>query len=277
VNISTMAALVTAGAGRRVVKHGNRAASSASGTADVLEELGVVIDLPPTGVAACVERVGIGFCFAPVFHPGMRHAGAVRRELGVPTIFNFLGPLTNPARPAAAAVGCADQRMAPVMAAVLARRGDRAMVFRGEDGLDELTTTTASQVWVAGPGGVSEHRLDPTRLGIAAAPPEALRGGGPSENATVVRDLAAGRLGPVRDAVVLNAAAAIAAFDSAAIATFDAAATAAYDAGVDPAADGPLEDRIAAGLEIASAAIDSGAVQAVLDHWIAVSTELRPG
>ena len=148
VNISTMAALLVAGTGRRVVKHGNRAASSSCGTADVLEELGVAIDLDGIGVAATVAEVGIGFCFAPVFHAGMRHAGGPRRELGVPTFFNFLGPLTNPARVGAAAVGCADTRMAPVMAAVLAARGDSALVFRGDDGLDELTTTTTSSGWV---------------------------------------------------------------------------------------------------------------------------------
>ena len=142
VNLSTMAALVVAGSGRRVVKHGNRAATSACGTADVLEELGVVIDLPPAGVARTVDEVGIGFCFAPVFHPGTRHSIPARRELGVPTVFNFLGPLTNPARVPAGAIGCADPRMAPVMAAVLAARGDCALVFRGDDGLDELTTTT---------------------------------------------------------------------------------------------------------------------------------------
>src|SRR5437763_14198111 len=149
VNISTMAALVVAGSGRRVVKHGNRAATSSCGSADVLEELGIVIDLPAAGVARTVDEVGIGFCFAPTFHAGMRHAGAPRRELGVPTFFNFLGPLTNPARVQAAAIGCADRRMAPVMAAVLADRGDSALVFRGDDGLDELTTTTTSSVWVA--------------------------------------------------------------------------------------------------------------------------------
>ncbi|MCW2496820.1 anthranilate phosphoribosyltransferase, partial [Jatrophihabitans sp.] len=156
VNISTMAALVVAGSGRQVVKHGNRAATSACGTADVLEELGVAIDLPAAGVAESVAEVGIGFCFAPVFHPGTRHAGPVRRELGVPTAFNFLGPLTNPARVSASAIGCADRRMAPVMAAVLAARGDTALVFRGDDGLDELTTTTTSSVWVAADGDVTE-------------------------------------------------------------------------------------------------------------------------
>ena len=172
VNISTMAALVVAGSGRPVVKHGNRAATSACGSADVLEELGVAIDLPPAGVAATVAEVGIGFCFAPVFHAGMRHTAVARREIGVPTAFNFLGPLSNPGRVASAAVGCADPRMAPVMAQVLAARGDSALVFRGDDGLDELTTTTTSSVWVVGGGAVTVASLDPTAHGIASVPPE---------------------------------------------------------------------------------------------------------
>src|SRR5581483_8982341 len=171
VNISTMAALVVAGSGRRVIKHGNRAASSSCGSADVLEELGVAIDLPPEGVKRTVTEVGIGFCFAPVFHAGMRHAGAPRRELGVPTFFNFLGPLTNPGRVGAAAIGCADSVMAPVMAAVLAQRGDTALVFRGDDGLDELTTTTTSSVWTAAGGTVVAGSVDPTALGIEAVQP----------------------------------------------------------------------------------------------------------
>ena len=168
VNISTMAALVTAGSGRTVVKHGNRAASSACGTADVLERLGVAIDLPAPAVARTVSELGIGFCFAPVFHPGMRHAGAPRRELGVPTPFNFLGPLTNPARPSAAAIGVYDPTLAPVMAQVLADRGDTALVFRGDDGLDELTTTTTSRVWLVSEGSVRADVLDPAAVGVAA-------------------------------------------------------------------------------------------------------------
>ncbi len=192
VNISTMAALVVAGSGRQVVKHGNRAASSACGAADVLERLGVVIDLPADGVAATVARVGIGFCFAPVFHAGMRFAGAPRRELGVPTFFNFLGPLTNPGRPPAAAVGCADARMAPILAEVFAGRGDSVLVVRGDDGLDELTTTTTTQVWVAGRGAVRPATVDPTRFGIAAARPEDLRGGDATTNAAVVQEVLGG-------------------------------------------------------------------------------------
>ncbi|MDQ3664243.1 MAG: anthranilate phosphoribosyltransferase, partial [Actinomycetota bacterium] len=213
VNISTMAAVVTAGAGARVVKHGNRAASSLSGSADVLEALGVVLDLPPVRVAAVAEEAGITFCFAPVFHSSLRHAAVPRRELGVATTFNFLGPLTNPARPAAQAVGVADARMAPVLAGVLARRGVEALVFRGDDGLDELTISSTSSVWVsrAGSEAVERVQVDPRELGVPRASVDTLRGGDPARNAVVFRQVLAGEPGPVRDAVVLNAAAAIAA------------------------------------------------------------------
>jgi anthranilate phosphoribosyltransferase len=251
VNISTMAALVVAGSGRRVVKHGNRAATSQCGSADVLEELGVVIDLPPAGVAHTLAAVGIGFCFARVFHPGMRHAGPTRSELGVPTFFNFLGPLTNPARVTAAAVGCADARMAPVMAGVLADRGDSALVFRGDDGLDELTTTTTSRVWVAAAGRVRETSLDPARFGIAPVAPEALRGADAAYNARVAREVLDGGAPGVRDAVLLNAAAAIAAYDG--------------------LAETPIEDALAAGLAAATQAVDSGGAAALLTAWVAAS------
>jgi anthranilate phosphoribosyltransferase len=254
VNISTMAAIVTAAAGVPVAKHGNRAASSASGTADVLEALGVVIDLPADAVAECVRDAGIGFFFAPVFHPGFRHAAAPRRELGVGTVFNFLGPLTNPARPVAAAIGCADTRMAPVLAEVLAARGTRALVFRGDDGLDELTTATTSSVWEARDGEVVAERLDPTALGIAVSEPGALRGGDPSVNADVVRRLVAGEPGPVRDAVLLNAAAALAAFDE---------------------RGGRLHDTLAAGFTRAAAAVDDGRAAAKLTDWVRVSRRAR--
>ncbi|HEY0168987.1 MAG TPA: anthranilate phosphoribosyltransferase [Jatrophihabitans sp.] len=254
VNISTMAALVTAGSGRAVVKHGNRAASSACGTADVLEELGVAIDLQASGVLATVAGVGIGFCFAPVFHAGMRHASGPRRELGVPTAFNYLGPLTNPARPAAVAIGVYDRQMAPVMAQVLADRGDRGMVFRGDDGLDELTTTTTSQVWLVSDGTVRPDVLDPMSVGIAAADPQALKGGPASFNAEVVRRLLSGEQGPVRDAVLLNAAAAIAAFDG----VLDSAQAA-----------------VRHGLPIAAAAIDGGGAATLLQAWIELSQKLR--
>jgi anthranilate phosphoribosyltransferase len=255
VNISTMAALVVAGSGRRVVKHGNRAASSACGAADVLEELGVAIDLPPEGVVRTVDEVGIGFCFAPVFHAGLRHAGAPRREIGVPTAFNFLGPLTNPGRVSAAAVGCADRRMAPVMAAVLAERGDTALVFRGDDGLDELTTTTTSSAWIASDGEVVAATVDPAALGIAPVEPAALRGGDPAFNARVVRDVLGGGAPGVRDAVLLNAAAAIAAYDGL--------------AGV------RLHDALARGLRLAAEAVDSGAAALLLDRWVQASQAAR--
>ena len=254
VNISTMAAVVTAAAGVPVAKHGGRAASSSSGAADVLEALGVVIDLPAPAVARCVEEAGIGFFFAPVFHPGMRHAAVPRREMGIATVFNFLGPLTNPARPAAAAIGVADPRMAPVVAEVLAARAVRALVFRGDDGLDELTTATTSSVWVVRGGEVEPDRVDPAALGIAQPPADALRGGDPAFNADVFRRVLAGEPGPVRDAVLLNAAAALAAF-----------------------AERPerLHDALAAGLERAAAAVDDGLAEVRLARWVETTRALR--
>lgn len=258
VNISTMAALVVAGAGVRVVKHGNRAASSACGTADVLEELGVVLTLPPERVAQVAADVGITFCFAQVFHPAMRHAAGPRREIGIPTSFNFLGPLTNPAQPVAQAIGCADLAMAPVMAQVFADRGASALVFRGDDGLDELTISTTSSVWRVSGGEVAPTTLDPTRLGLAQAPLESLRGGDRAHNAAVVRSLlSAQERGPIRDAVLLNAAAALAALD---------AAVGRSVAG--------LEDAMVAGLERAASAVDSGAAATLLDRWVERTQEL---
>jgi anthranilate phosphoribosyltransferase len=254
VNISTMAAVVIAAAGVPVAKHGGRAASSSSGAADVLEALGVVIDLPAAGVARCVQEAGIGFFFAPVFHPGMRHAGGPRRELGIGTVFNFLGPLTNPARPKASAIGCADRRMAPVMAEVLAARGMRALVFRGDDGLDELTIGTTSSVWVVRDGEVVPDRVDPTALGIATASPEALRGGSPEVNADVFQRVMNGEEGPVRDAVLLNAAAGLVAFDEHAE---------------------RLHDALGAGLARAAAAVDDGRAADQLARWVAVSRAVR--
>ncbi len=254
VNISSMAAVVVAAAGVPVVKHGNRAASSACGAADVLEELGVAVDLPPDGVAACVAGIGIGFCFAPVFHPAMRHAGGLRRELGVPTAMNVLGPLTNPAQPLAALVGCADARLAPVIAEVFAGRGASVLVVRGDDGLDELTTTTTTTVWVVGDGEVRVEVLDPVLLGMTPAIREDLRGGDPAANAAAFRAVVAGERGPVRDAVLLNAAGALVAFDGA------------------PA---HLASAFPAALERAAAAVDSGAAQALLARWVELSTSLR--
>lgn len=254
VNISTMSAIVVAGAGVPVVKHGNRAASSACGAADVLEELGVAIDLPAAGVVRTVDEAGIGFCFAPVFHPGVRHAIGPRRELGVPTAFNFLGPLANPATPQAQAVGCADIRMAPVMAQVLAERGTTSLVFRGDDGLDELTTTTTSQVWVVRDGRVQHATVDPRAFALPPIERAALRGGDAAHNAQVARDLLDGRPGPVRDAVLLNAAAGLAAYDG---------------------LGAPLEDVLRVGLSAAAESVDSGAAARLLDRWVEVSQKAR--
>jgi anthranilate phosphoribosyltransferase len=251
-----MAALVVAGAGVPVAKHGNRAASSASGSADVLEALGVVVDLPPPLIGPCLAEAGIAFCFAPVFHAGMRHAAVPRRDLGIPTVFNVLGPLTNPARPAAQAVGVSDARLAPVMAGVLAARGADALVFRGDDGLDELTTTATSTVWVVRDGGVAEERFDPAALGLERATLDDLRGADAGHNAEVARRLLAGEKGAVRDAVLLNAAAALAAH---------------------AAGSGSLEERLADGLEAARAALDSGAAEQALARWVEVSRRLAPG
>ena len=253
VNISTMSAIVAAGAGARVVKHGNRAQSSSSGAADVLEELGVRLDLPIPQVAQVAGQAGITFCFAPVFHSALRHAGIARKELGVPTCFNILGPLTNPAKPKAQAVGTADRRVAPIMAGVLARRGNSAMVFSGDDGLDELTVTTTSTVWTVHGGEVAEERFDPRDIGIEYAPIEALRGADAAFNAGVARKLLAGERGPVRDAVVMSAGAALAALD-----------------GLDvPKGELPtLTERMSAATVRAAEALDSGAAQAALDRWI---------
>ncbi|MFD0820826.1 anthranilate phosphoribosyltransferase, partial [Micromonospora zhanjiangensis] len=187
VNISTMTAIVLAGTGVRVVKHGGRAASSKCGAADLLEFLGVPIDLGPAGVARCVHEAGIGFCFAARFHPGMRHAAATRRELGVPTFFNFLGPLTNPGRPRAGAVGCFDPRMAGVMARVFAARGDSVLVMRGEDGLDEFSTGAPTRAWITTGGTVRETVADAAELGVPRSEPGALRGGDAAFNADVAR------------------------------------------------------------------------------------------
>jgi anthranilate phosphoribosyltransferase len=255
VNISTMAALVVAGAGVPVAKHGNRAASSACGSADVLEALGIVVDLPPSAVAPCLADAGIAFCFAPVFHPGMRHTAVARRELGVGTVFNILGPLTNPTRPAAQSIGVSDARLAPVMAGVLAARGTDALVFRGDDGLDELTTTGTSTVWTVASGAVVPSSFDPLSVGIARATLADLRGGTAPENAAVARDLLAGKPGAVRDAVLLNAAAALAAYDATA---------------------GTVEARIATGLTKATQALDGGRAAEALDRWVQVSQALRP-
>ncbi|MEE1785168.1 anthranilate phosphoribosyltransferase [Streptomyces sp. SP17BM10] len=246
VNISTMSAIVAAAAGAKVVKHGNRASSSASGSSDVLEKLGVALDLSARRVAEVADEIGLTFCFAAKFHPSMRHAATARRDLGVPTAFNILGPLTNPAKVTSHAVGCFDTRLAGLIAGVLARRGSKALVFRGDDGLDELTVTTTSRVWIVRDGIVTETAFDPRDVGIELVGIEALRGADASYNAEVARRLLAGERGPVRDAVLLNTAAALVALDL---------------------TDAPLAEQLAAGMERAAAAVDSGAAQELLRRW----------
>jgi anthranilate phosphoribosyltransferase len=257
VNISTMASVVVAGTGVRVVKHGNRAASSSSGSADVLEALGIRLDQTPERVAQLVGEVGITFCFALTFHPAMRHVAVARRELGIRTVFNFLGPLTNPAQPAAAAIGVADARMAGLVAGVLGRRGTDALVFRGDDGLDELAPTGTSHVWHVEDGAVSEHVLDPVAdLGLARLTVADLRGADAAFNAGVARDVLAGADVPSRETVLLNAAAALVADGS------------LPGTGAD---GGDLVPRLRAGLDHAARAVDTGAAADVLTRWAAAS------
>jgi anthranilate phosphoribosyltransferase len=251
-NVSTLAALVAVGAGQRVAKHGNRAASGRCGSADLLEGLGVAIALPPQGVAATMAEVGIGFCFAPVFHPAMRHAAVPRRELGVPTVFNFLGPLTNPARAGHQALGVADPRMAPIMAEVLRRTGvHHALVFYGHDGLDELTTTTTSTLLDVSADGVRELEVDPVELGLAVASREDLLGGDVDRNVAIAKEVLAGQGGPARDLVLLNTAAALVAADAAL--------------------------SLADGLQAAAASIDQGRARDTLDAWVESSRRQTTG
>ncbi len=249
VNLSTMAAIVVAAAGVPVVKHGNRASSSLAGGADTLEALGVRIDLEPDQVARSLADVGIGFCFAPMFHPSYRHASAVRREIGVPTVFNLLGPLTNPASPGAGLIGCAFADLAEVMAGVFAARRSSVLVVHGDDGLDELTTTTTSTIWRVQAGTVDRLTFDPAGFGFARARLDDLLGGDAHANAAEVRAVLAGGTGPVRDAVVLNAAGALVAH-----------------AGLSSRAEWlpAWED----GLGRAAAAIDSGAAEQLLARWV---------
>ncbi|MGW1156805.1 anthranilate phosphoribosyltransferase [Streptomyces sp. NPDC002513] len=250
VNISTMSSIVVAGTGAKVVKHGNRAASSASGSSDVLEKLGINLDLTPRRTAEVAEEAGITICFAVKFHPALRHVAAARGQLGIRTTFNVLGPLTNPARVKAQAVGVADPRMAPIVAGVLAERGNSSLVFRGDDGLDELTTTSTSRVWVVRDGTVTEETFDPRDVGIEPVPVEALRGADASYNADVARRLLDGETGPVRDAVLLNSAAALVALEP---------------------TGAPLAEQLRAGMQRAQESIDSGAAKRTLERWVAAS------
>ncbi|MEU9401987.1 anthranilate phosphoribosyltransferase [Streptomyces sp. NPDC048242] len=250
VNISTMSSIVVAGTGAKVIKHGNRAASSASGSSDVLEKLGVNLELTPKRVAEVAEEAGITFCFAIKFHPALRHVGAARGQLGIRTVFNVIGPLTNPARVRAQAVGVANLAMAPIVAGVFAERGNSSLVFRGEDGLDELTTTSPSRVWIVRDGKVTEEVFDPRDVGIELVPVDALRGGDPAYNAEVARRLLDGETGPVRDAVLLNSAAALVALDP---------------------TGAPLADQLRDGMARAAESIDSGAAKRTLERWVAAT------
>lgn len=256
VNVSTMASIIAAAAGVPVIKHGNRAASSASGSSDVLAALGIDLSLPAERVAGVLDEAGITFAFAGAFHPGFRHAGPVRAELGVPTVFNFLGPLCNPARPEASAVGVAHLDRVPLIVGVFQTRGATALVFRGDDGLDELTTTGHSHIWEVSRGTVKEHDLDPRDLGIARTDIDALIGGDAAHNAEIVHRVFAGERGPVRDIVVLNAAAGLVAFELA----------------NDPSqVQRAIIDRFREKMAVAEAAIDSGAAARKLDEWVAAT------
>jgi anthranilate phosphoribosyltransferase len=260
INVSTIASLVVAASGAKVCKHGGRASSSAVGAADVLEALGAVADLGPAGVARCIDEVGLGFCFAPRFHPAMRFAGPVRRELGIPTVFNFLGPLANPARARFQVVGVSDPSMADKMLGVLAANGTlRAMVVHGDDGLDELSTTGPSTVHelVRTPDGddpagdgdvsVSVYRVDPSDFGLARATLEELRGGDAQVNAEAIRRVVSGAVSPHRDIALLNAGAALAVV-------------------------GRVED-LDAGVRLAALLVDSGRAAEVLDEFVRVTNE----
>jgi len=254
INISTTAAIIAAAAGAKVLKHGNRAASSKSGSADLLEALGINIELDGAGVETVFAEIGIGFCFAPKFHPAMRFAAPARKELGVPTIFNILGPLANPAKPKAAAIGVANERMHLLMAEVLAVKGVDGFIFRGDDGLDEITLATTTSVLTIGQAEISSDLIDPTDFAIAKAPISALVGGDAQFNANVARLIFNGEHGAPRDAVALNAAAAIAAFKG----DFTKS----------------LHERMQDGYRDAVNAIDSGAATMLLDNWISVSQRL---
>lgn len=253
VNVSTTAAIVAAATGVPVVKHGNRAASSASGASDVLGVLGVRLDGGPAEVARVLDEVGITFVFAAAFHPGFRHAAEARRALGVPTVFNFLGPLCNPARPDANAIGVASAAAVPLVVGVLQTRGATALVFRGDDGLDELSTTGHSHIWEVSAGAVTEHDVEPGDLGLPRARLADLVGGTPEENADVLRRVLGGERGAVRDIVLLNAAAGLVSWDL------------LHDPSL---AEQPMARRLRTGIDLAAAAIDDGRASARLDTWV---------
>ena len=248
-NVSTMASFVAAGAGARVVKHGNRKASSTSGSFDLLEALGIPLELDGPGIAHCVSEAGIAFCFARSFHPAMRHAGPVRTQLGVPTVFNFLGPLSHPARVQRQVIGVSDQRIAPIVVGVLQQRGaPRALVVSGDDGMDEFTTTTTSTVHELRDGVVNTTTFDPRDVGIALVSSDAIAGGGPEVNAEIAGRVFAGESGAYRDIVCLNAAAGL------------------FVAGI--------VDDLSSGVVKAQESIDSGAAAGVLQRLISAANDV---
>ncbi len=256
VNVSTTASIVAAAAGVPVIKHGNRAASSSSGSSDVLAALGIDLTLPSGRVAEVLQSTGITFAYASAFHPGFGNAAAVRSQLGVPTVFNFLGPLCNPARPEASAVGVAALDRIPLIVGVFQTRGATALVFRGDDGLDELSTTGHSHVWEVSRGLVTEHDIDPRDLGIPRARIEDLLGKDAAYNAAVVRAVLAGETGPVRDIVLLNAAAGLV----------------SYELASDPSrVQESILDRFRSQMAVAAEAIDSGAAASKLEEWVAAT------
>ncbi len=254
INISSTAAIIAAAAGARVVKHGNRAVSSRSGASDFLEALGVVPGLDGKGVERTVRELGIGFCFAPIFHPAMKHAASARKELGVPTVFNILGPLANPAKPRAAAIGVANERAHLVMAQVLVKKGCDGFVFRGDDGLDEITLATTTSVLMIGDDEIKSERIEPEDFGLERAPLEAIVGGDAAENARISMAIFHGERGAPRDAVLLNAAAAIAAYEG--------------EGGKD------IRARMNEGMERAKNALDSGAALNLVQKWAALTQEI---
>jgi anthranilate phosphoribosyltransferase len=255
-NISSVASVIAAASGVPVVKHGNRGASSASGASDVLTALGLDLTIEPARVAAVFAETGITYAHAALFHPGFRHAGPTRSELGISTLFNVLGPLCNPVRPEASAVGVANLERVPLVVGVFQTRGATALVYRGDDGIDKLTTTGHSHIWEVSLGSVTEHDLDPLDLGIPRADIQSLLGAGPEHNAGVIRSVLAGDLGPVRDVVLLNAAAGLVSFALA----------------QDPdQLRVPILDRLAEKLDVAAKVVDSGAAATKLDEWVAAT------
>ncbi|PRY68501.1 anthranilate phosphoribosyltransferase [Glaciihabitans tibetensis] len=255
-NISSVASIICAASGVPVLKHGNRGASSASGASDVLTALGVDISISPERAAAVLRETNISFANAAIFHPGFRHAGPTRKELGISTLFNILGPLCNPARPEASAVGVSSLDRVPLIVGVFQTRGAAALVYRGDDGIDKLTTTGHSHVWEVSRGSVTEHDLDPLDLGIARSSIDQLLGKGPDYNAGVARAVLGGDPGPVRDVVLLNAAAGLVAFD-----------LAQHPSHIRD----PFVERMSRMLVIAEATIDSGAALVKLDQWAAAT------